>query len=314
MSPQSDSRIGVPGEYFPVSLKQLLLFFDKLAIFDLEGKIEILRSWKQDQGTALANDLEFLKSKQIVFQPGPFYQTGKDLLLSFAPDIDDFMNVAAFLIRELELESEAKKKEKDRDFAKFFVTLNSQSQFHARLYAKHLQRSEAASASVILSTPLIFPEGVKSSSDRSGPTSTNVIDVILKRLPMPSKQTPLEAILDFRMDPEAAGYLNGLRLWINDAVQKKLTTLEAKEKLEWLLFQHQQHLRIHKLAAGWGTFGATFVAIAEIVEDLAKLKLGKAAAAIVSIGDRKLDLLKAEASSPFKEVNYIVKAQEEFGK
>jgi hypothetical protein len=37
-------------------------------------------------------------------------------------------------------------------------------------------------------------------------------------------------------------------------------------------------------------------------EDLAKLKLGKAAAAIVSIGDRKLDLLKAEASSSFKEV------------
>ena len=58
--------------------------------------------------------------------------------------------------------------------------------------------------------------------------------------------------------------------------------------------------------------GGTFVAAAEIMEDLVKIKWGKAAGAVVSIFDRRLELMKAELSNPAKEISYIVKAQERF--
>jgi hypothetical protein len=145
-------------------------------------------------------------------------------------------------------------------------------------------------------------------------SSADIIDVVLDKLPMPSELTPWEAILDFKADIEAQGYLQGLKVWMADIARQKLSATEANDKLEWLLFQHRQHLKAHKLSCRWGTLGGTFVAAAEIAEDLVKIKWGKAAGAIVSIFDRRLQLLDAELSNPAKEISYIVKAQERFKK
>jgi hypothetical protein len=40
--------------------------------------------------------------------------------------------------------------------------------------------------------------------------------------------------------------------------------------------RHQKHLKAHKPSCRWGTLGGTFVAATEILEDLAKIKWGKA--------------------------------------
>ena len=100
---------------------------------------------------------------------------------------------------------------------------------------------------------------------------------------------------------------------MGDVARQKLTTNEAREKLEWLLFQHKKHLKAHKLSCRWGTVGGTFVAAAEILEDFVKIKWGKVAGAVVSIVDRRIDLMNAELANPAKEISYIVKAQEQFG-
>ena len=76
--------------------------------------------------------------------------------------------------------------------------------------------------------------------------------------------------------------------------------------------RHQKPLKAHKLSCRWGTLGGTFVAAVEILEDLAKIKWGKAVGAAVSFVDRRLQLLDAERTSPAKEIIYIVKAQERF--
>ena len=104
-----------------------------------------------------------------------------------------------------------------------------------------------------------------------------------------------------------------MKVWMGDIVRQKLTATEASEKLDWLLFQHKKHLEMHKLSYRWGTVGGTFVATAEILEDLVKIKWGKAVGAVVSIVDRRLELMKAELANPAKEISYIVKAQEQFG-
>jgi len=182
--------------------------------------------------------------------------------------------------------------------------------FFARICARNWQQSTGLEFSAIRSTPL--PKEVEQLLGPQRP-SANVIDVVLDKLPMPSEQTPWEQILDFKADTEAQGYLQGLKVWMADITGQQLTASEAREKLDWLIFQHKKHLKMHKLSCRWGTVGGTFVAAAEILEDLAKIKWGKAAGAVVSLFDRRLDLMKAELANPAKEISYLVKAQEQFG-
>src|SRR5205807_1420348 len=101
--------------------------------------------------------------------------------------------------------------------------------------------------------------------------------------------------------------------WMSDVARQGLTIKEAEQKLDWLLFQQAQHLKIHKIAANRRSFGAVFVASAEILESLLKINWGKAAQGIVSIIDGGTELLKSEISGPAKEVNYLIKVQHQFG-
>ena len=185
-------------------------------------------------------------------------------------------------------------------------------EYWARLCARNFVRLSGREASALLSGSGPIPKEMEEFAGLKLQT-TNVTDVVLDKLPMPSEQTPWEAILDFKADTEAQGYLQGLKVWMGDIARQNLTATEANEKLEWLIFQHKKHLEAHKLAFRWGTLGGTFVATAEILEDLVKFKWGKAAGAVVSIVDKRLELMKAELSNPAKEISYIVKAQERFG-
>jgi hypothetical protein len=72
-------------------------------------------------------------------------------------------------------------------------------------------------------------------------------------------------------------------------------------------------LRRIKLDKPAETLGGTLVATTEILGDLVKINWGKAAGAVVSIVDRRLELMKSELANPAKEISYIVKAQEQFG-
>jgi hypothetical protein len=130
---------------------------------------------------------------------------------------------------------------------------------------------------------------------------------------MPDDLTPWERILDFRNDPLTKGYLIGLRTWMADVARQNLSAIEAEQKLEWLMFQQAQHLRVHKITANSRSFGAVFVAAVEVLENLLKIKWGKAAQGIISIMDGQTELLKSEISGPAKEVNYLIKAKQTFG-
>jgi hypothetical protein len=299
MSPNSE-RIAICGEVAPSYLKKRILFFDRIAAFDLESVIHLLRQNDSDWSTNLANEMEFLASKNLLFEVDiPTWEMSSD-----ASPLEDLGDMLALFHHE----RSSQENDNPKDALKSWI---GKHQFYARLWARHMQSTEGIAASVILSEPLIVPKQLQGAITEASP---NVIDVVLDGLPMPSEQTSWEAILDFKTDTEAQGYLQGLKVWMGEIARLKLTASEAREKLEWLIFQHKKHLEMHKLSCRWGTLGGTFVATAEILEDLVKIKWGKAAGAVVSIFDKRIDLMKAELSNPAKEISYIVKAQEQFGK
>jgi hypothetical protein len=320
MSPSNSDRIAICGELFPRSLKHRVLFFDRIGVSEIESTVRLLRLFENDDLDGLANDLEFLQSKDRVFEVEPFaldaeaaFRRSKEVQPEQAADIRS----AAYLTRQIERRQKqmsAAAPFNQTEVLRTLSLMDSHWQFSARMCARYMQRSEGLEASAVLSSPLAIPNQMKRVYDELPRTSTDLIEVVLDKLPMPSELTPWEAILDFKADTEAQGYLQGLKVWMGEITRQKLTATKASEKLDWLIFQHKKHLEMHKLSYRWGTLGGTFVAAAEILEDLAKIKWGKAAGAIVSIFDKRLELMKAELANPAKEISYIVKAQEQFGK
>jgi hypothetical protein len=328
MPPSNSDRIAICGEPYPDALKQYLLFFDRIGIFDLKDRVErrpgtfahARYAMRLERRRSLGNDLEFLQAKKLVFEvesanPTVWLRAGQEgavvqlregftFVLSSKEEMAD---VYSARMLSSEFAEQAKKNPKSLTYNNLF---ESRYVFMARLWAHYMRHSEGREASAIWSKQPTFPKKVQ---DKIQLQSTNVIDVVLDKLPLPSELTPWEAILDFKADKDAQGYLQGLKVWMNDIARQKLSANEASEKLDWLLFQHKKHLEMHKLSYRWGTLGGTFVAAAEIFEDLAKIKWGKAAGAVVSIFDKRLELMKSELANPAKEISYIVKAQEQFG-
>src|ERR1700704_5153000 len=101
----------------------------------------------------------------------------------------------------------------------------------ARITAKKLQKIDNMDAAPLMEHEIVIPDGIKHEYTNK---TTSVLEIVLKRLPIPNESTSWEQIIDFRDDSEAAGYLSGLRMWMIDLARQGHTSLEAEQKLEWL--------------------------------------------------------------------------------
>jgi hypothetical protein len=305
MTPSKSERIAICGEaVFSTSPKHDLLFFDRIGVFELEKKVKLLRerrrrdtNARRDIKAGAANDLEFLESQNYVFSaPLPVFEEAGS---------NEGYEEEAELIEKMIIEH--------RISPKGYYQLHDSIQLLcARACARFWQHSTGQEHSAIRSKPLPAEVEQLLGFQRS---SANVIDVVLDKLPMPSELTPWEAILDFKADTEAQGYLQGPKVWMADVARQKLPANEARDRLEWLLSQHQKHLKTHKLSYCWGFLGATFVAATDVLGGLGsygKVAGPVAVGAVVTIAAKKIELMKAELSNPAKEVSYIVKARERF--
>jgi len=181
------------------------------------------------------------------------------------------------------------------------------SEFSARVIAQRLRTVEQVEATALVEK-LVVPSELKQQMER-----LDVSTIILDKIPLPSETTPWEKIIDFRNDPDTRGYLQGLRVWMRNLSKLELSETEANEELDWLLSEQARFLKVHEIDSMWGAIGQVFVSSAELAEDLVKFRWGKIASGLVSLVNWKTELLKAEVESPHKEVNYIIRAQKEFG-
>ncbi len=211
MTLPNSGRIAICGEIIPFSLKHDLLFFDSIGIFDLERKVKGLRERRDanaDARASVANDFEFLQSQDIVFSaPSPVIFEPKSPPSKFKPveTVTDGEREEVKFIEEMFSERPMLSEPTDYQF------YDSMQLFCARMCARCWQEdSMGLEFSAIRSTPL--PKEVEQLLGFQRP-STDVIDVVLDKLPMPSEQTPWEQILDFKADTEAQGYLQGLKVW-----------------------------------------------------------------------------------------------------
>jgi hypothetical protein len=328
-------RIGVQGEYFPQSLKQELLLFDQIAVPDIEGVIGVSKVLGNHDHSfnQLVNDLEFCLDKGLVFAAG--IDTDLETAIKLAKDDTNSWLHAVLVNRDL---AEAKKRltrsldAKDivqarKDTEQALATRIRFAQFLSRVTAQVLRSTQELDAAPIVQgdlVPPVIPDEVRRRANIvlgagdhlhiKTQSTSDVLRIVLNKIPTPDDSVPWEQILEFRSSEEARGYLQGLRVWMTEFANQSLSSAEATEKLDWLLFERRKHLEAHKMSYNFTAFGAAFVASMELIENLGKFKWGKAAKGIVALAHRKAELMKLEMESPGKELNYLMLTQKEFGK
>jgi hypothetical protein len=139
-----------------------------------------------------------------------------------------------------------------------------------------------------------------------------ILNIAINHLPIPDSTVPWEQIFDFKLDPDSKSKFLALRNWMNETAKGKLTTIEIEQKLEYLIDQYKQHMKLHKMKTNTGSVQTLVTTSAEILGDLVSFKWGKAAEALFTLNNRKIALLEGELKAPGNEVAYIIKAQEKF--
>lgn len=140
----------------------------------------------------------------------------------------------------------------------------------------------------------------------------NVVQVVLKSIPVPDESVSWEQIIEYRSDSDSQSKFLALRHWISEVARAELTPAETEEKLQYLVDQYQQHLNLHRMKTNVGTLETIVTTSAEVLGNLVSFKWGKAAQTLFAIKRRKMALLEGELTSPGREVAYIVKARERF--
>jgi hypothetical protein len=149
----------------------------------------------------------------------------------------------------------------------------------------------------------------------------DIIDITFNALPVPDENTPWEQIIDFRRDPESKRKFIALKNWTNEVARMQLEAHEVKDKLEVLLNDYREHIKGHKIKTRWDTLRT--IVVAEVgffssgwLPGIGSVPgvLGMIATPLYSIKQRQLALVEAERNAPGREVAYIIKAREGFGR
>jgi len=139
----------------------------------------------------------------------------------------------------------------------------------------------------------------------AGPEMSDTVRVVLTAFPVPDDSVPWERIIDLKKDENLAYHLEELRLWIRKVVEIGLSPVEVKEGIEYALSQYEAALRLHRIKTGSTALQLLLTIPSAIVEDLSRLRFGKAADRLFSVRLTKAALLETERSAPGKELAYL---------
>jgi hypothetical protein len=297
-------------------LKREALMFSRVAIYDLKEMLPRLNMIEGDPPGGTANVIERLIHEGIVFEPralpvgGQVKNTEFGILNKIRELLDEESRAA---LQSLIAERLDERLECDPSFfgeamkrlISTFPPLMFYSEYEARCASISLRELDNMNAYPLLTRPL--PSLLNLPSFKN-----EVVTITLNLLPVPDESVPWEQIIEYRSDPDSQSKFLALRHWMSEVARAELTPAEVEEKLEHLIDQYRQHMKLHRMKTNIGTLETIVTTSAEVLGDLASFKWGKAAEALFSLKRRQVALLEGELTAPGSEVAYIVKARETF--
>ena len=99
---------------------------------------------------------------------------------------------------------------------------------------------------------------------------------------------------------------------MHKVLASEYTIQQAKDELEYLLYQYQKSLDIHKIKFKQGIFQSIIVGSAELLENAVRLKFSNMAKGFFKAQADKAELLNIELNSPGAEIAYIYETKKIF--
>lgn len=224
------------------------------------------------------------------------------------PDTTDFRQIMETLLKVPRPQVPSKypgKKKMEKVIATYIQKVNQLENETTRISANFLTRFAARDEA--------FP--LLQNDDMAGVDpfhQAKVLEVVLERLPIPDENVEWQQIVEYRADRDTEGKFNALRVWMQEIARKDYSKNEIEERIEYLLYEYENHLQFHKLKYKYGTMQVLITTSLELLENVAKLNLGKIAKTFFSFHEKNYDLLEAEMNAPGKEIAYISKTIKTF--
>jgi hypothetical protein len=322
-------RFNIAKEGLLNELKRELLLFDKIYVCPLEyGAI-------LDDGV---NELEeILKREYFQFSEsctsphsGPLAEATTNTyrkLMSYWPCLYRVKNNDENFISNIEVDREEVEKLfyklKDLGFKTALKEFTEFGQFNndiqARRDAEYLNKKYDMQVVPLVNSDISFDISSFISINASSlklrafdQKEENVAHIILNKLPFPAKDVPISKVLDFKEDSDTRRLLLGMKRWLRKTLESNISLKELNEEIEYLIMEYTHYMKLYDMKITTGTLETLVVTSAEIIENVAKLNLGKAAKSLFSIRNRHLALVEAEMKAPGREVSYIVHANQKF--
>lgn len=270
-------------------LKRCALLFSRIAVIGIQHVKE---------NEYLASELTWLQNQGLVFEP-----QYSEIHVPGDPDFNHFLSLECNVMHQVAprlLKTVILGKE-DEAWSLLLLMMDTT----LRTVSVGLRQSYKIEACPLLNfdiVPFSEPHGKK----------TQVLEIVLKSLPVPDESTPWEQIFEYRNDPDSRHKFLDLRNWASEVAKGELTPCEIEEKIEYLVSQYQRHMNLHKMKTNQSTLQTIVVSTAETAENFIKINWGQIAKSLFSLNHRKIALLEGELTSVGSEVAYIVKTKETF--
>jgi hypothetical protein len=272
-----------------------LLFWDRIAIADLERMLDtdvrVRRAWPN-----APEDVEWLRDQGIIFHVP--VRLRSELLAD--PGYRAALEAAGTATEEYK--SHADGPNLGSHLLAMQLGMISRS-YVCRALAADIRLTQHLDAVSLLAVP---QENFNSHADRD-----HVLRIVVDALPLPDATTALADLLAFKN--EHAHQLRGLRVWASEVGRGSLSGREAEDKLQYVLAEYDQQLRLHRLAKSRGRVVVVVTTLAEIAENLVRLKFGTVAKIVTSLRHENATLLLDEHQLSGRDVSYVVEARDAFG-
>jgi hypothetical protein len=294
-------------------LKRNIIFFDKISVVLGNGVIDSWRNGPYYKSKYLnwANELEFLFDTEFFLSsdnyssPPDGINLSKDSIL-YKSLVKQSKSVWKEMNELGEWEERNKIRilsEEDGYRVRRLMALNYSLQ--TRVAAQHYRLFEHEEA--VSLDPL--PDALKQPA--RSVTQGDVLEMCVKRVPLPSSDTPWETIFEMKADKELSDRSRKLRLWTRELASSEMSAPVAEEYLTDLISDYENYMKLHTKKYKYGLIGTFLVGSSEVIEDFLKFKFSKILKRTLESKSQNSDLLIAEMEAPGREVSLISKLNED---
>jgi hypothetical protein len=158
--------------------------------------------------------------------------------------------------------------------------------------------------------PVVFPLQMVKGLPEDFAQTHQVLSIVLKRLPTPVEDLPLEDLVAFKRDPDTQYRFARFWHWTNKIGKGIFNQHDLEEEIDWLITDYSHHLEQLTKEVNYERAEVLIATPVEMLEDIAKLRWGKVVRALFALGKRKISAHSAELKLPGSELAYITDASE----